>query len=454
MCAENGGVPPCIIADPWEWRRFDGNGAENFNTWPVTAGNHLLYVHSAEDGVRLRGVRFGAGERGSCGFSPELLLPASQPAAFATVVAPMTRSMVPGGYAWSYHGHTIERDYMVWTPPGNWAELDTGTPGETAVADCTPGMVWQDGEDGTTACHHNVDGRGHAELTFSCSAPSQIKFGFDIVAVTHLSDSLFVQVDNGEPQIWHIPRTDTIGETACEAMHGELDGSGTICLPAACFPNQGSCVDRSEAVAAAADFGFLPLDMRASRVCCIGQVNLFGSECYDQQQPPCVFRDPFEWREHHGLFDVDSGPHVLKILTREEGLQIRDVRMDVRGTCGFAYEVGLPDVQTVSSGRVTAPMVAEEDFVHVPNGLQNTGCDPDAAVSTIANDYSTTSSAMCGSIKFAFICGGPDIVQFAFEVSAPNGNDDSCKCPEQQPCDPRASNQIAALQFISKSTMG
>ena len=35
-----------------------------------------------------------------------------------------------------------------------------------------------------------------------------------------------------------------------------LDGSGTVCLPAECFSNQGSCVDRSEAVAAAADFGF------------------------------------------------------------------------------------------------------------------------------------------------------------------------------------------------------
>ena len=73
----------------------------------------------------------------------------------------------------------------------------------------------------------------------------------------------------------------------------------------------------------------------------------------------------------------------------------------------------------------------------VPNGLANQGCDANAATQQVASDYqcpaatfagcagSTTGQQMCGSIEFGIICGGADIVQFAFEASAPNGNDDS-----------------------------
>ena len=86
----------------------------------------------------------------------------------------------------------------------------------------------------------------------------------------------------------------------------------------------------------------------------------------------------------------------------------------------------------MTQGRLLPPMLMENDHVLVPNGLMGQGCDANAANQQVANDYGTTggvpgvsSAPMCGSIEFGLICGGADIVQFAFEVSAANANDDS-----------------------------
>lgn len=73
MCSENGGLPPCLIADPWTWRRYDGGSraGNGENTWPVAKGNHVLYIHTLDDGVRLRNVKFSEGERGACKKDPQ-----------------------------------------------------------------------------------------------------------------------------------------------------------------------------------------------------------------------------------------------------------------------------------------------------------------------------------------------------------------------------------------------
>lgn len=418
MCGENGALPPCVIPDPWEWRRFDGggNGGTGLNTWPVKAGNHLLFVHSREDGVRLRAVRFGAGERGSCGFASELLLPGSQPMAFSTVTAPMERLLVPGAFEFSYNGHAIDEDFMVWTPDDGTVDFVNPRTGVDAAL-----------EDPSLA---EIRQRGGAQLDFSCSAPSQIKLAFNVVAGSESTDSLFIQLDYERPmQEWNIPRTDSLPDSACTDMGGEVVAGGTVCLPAGCLPNQGSCVDRSTALLNLDELTALlaPTEgMRPDRACCIGEVKVHGNDCFSQGAPPCIIRDPFQWREHHQILSVDAGPHKLQIVTRETGLQIRDVRLDVRGTCGFAYEVGLPPTAFVTEGNLLPPMVMQgHDYVYVPNGQMNQGCDESATTQQVANDYSTTSRAMCGSIEFGLICGGADVVQFAFDVSAPNGNDDS-----------------------------
>ena len=284
---------------------------------PVKAGNHLLFVHSREDGVRLRSVRFGAGERGSCGFASELLLPGKQPMAFSTVVPPMVRSLVPGAFEFSYNGHTIDEDFMVWTPDDGTVDLTDPVNGAPDLTD--PGYVAQ----------LQMTSRGGAALDFSCSAPSHIKLAFKVVATRDTTDSLFIQIDDGISMAWDIPHTDSLPDDACTAMGGEV--IGTVCLPAGCLPNTGSCVDRSNDLASFAELGPLLAStdgMRPSRACCIGQVKIFGEDCFSQQAPPCNIRDPFQWREHHQLLSVDAGPHAIKMLTRELGLQIRDVRMD------------------------------------------------------------------------------------------------------------------------------
>lgn len=82
----------------------------------------------------------------------------------------------------------------------------------------------------------------------------------------------------------------------------------------------------------------------------------------------------------------------------------RDVRFDVRGTCGFSYEVMLPETELAQVGDLIPPMQIENNYVLVPNG---------------AADRAD------GSVELGMMCGSADAVQFTFEVSAPNGNDDS-----------------------------
>ena len=42
--------------------------------------------------------------------------------------------------------------------------------------------------------------RGGAALDFSCSAPSQIKLAFNVIAASDTTDSLFIQLDQGVPK--------------------------------------------------------------------------------------------------------------------------------------------------------------------------------------------------------------------------------------------------------------
>jgi hypothetical protein len=120
---------------------------------------------------------------------------------------------------------------------------------------------------------------------------------------------------------------------------------------------------------------------------------------------------PFDWREFHGIFNVDEGPHFLKIFVREDGTRLKAARFAHRATCGFAPEVALPDVfEDITLAKIVPPFEVINDYAWVPDTEANGGCNPDT-------------SDDCGSVQFSMICGSPDIVQFAFEVSAPNGND-------------------------------
>jgi len=385
QCAENGGVPPCLLADPWEWRRYDGDsGSGNgVNTFPVKAGNHKLFIHGKEDGVRLRNIRFGAGERGTCGFATELLLPDQQTGAFATVTPPMTREKVPGETAWS-------GERFLWTP-------DDGT-----LVDANgDGHVQEDGR-----CHGHA-ACGLAEIGFSCSGPSKVKFSFNVIATTPHTDSLFIQIDGGELNTWHIPLTETLADQPdwCAEHGGVLSDDGTVCMPAGCG-RPGANVGQGCAQTSAAQ----PEDAAAQaespswHVCCVNQIANNAPQCFDSGAPPCKFLDPWQWRELHTVFDVDAGAHALKIITREDGTMTRDVRFSLRGTCGFAYEVMLPEMVAAQSGDLTPPMTIEDNFVYVPNGAEH---------------------ARDGEVELGMMCGSADVVQFSFEVSAPNGNDDS-----------------------------
>lgn len=388
-CADNGGVPPCLIADPWEWRRFDGDsgGGNGVNTWPVSAGKHKLFIHSREDGVRLRNLRFAAGERGTCGFATELLLPAEQTAAFATVTPPMRRDVVSGAAVNS-------NDFYIWTP-------DDGS----LVDENGDGHVQDDGR-----CHGNAV-CGLAEIGFSCSGPSRVTFDFNVIAATPQSDSLFIQVDEGELETWHIPLTEGVDNSWCEAHGGLLRGGGSICVPGECA-GQGTlyggatgvtCGDFSQTLPISAAF----MDWaqgQQGKVCCNVAVRENAPDCFDVDSPPCVFADPFQWRPMHAIFNVDAGAHSLKLITREDGTMTRDVRFANRGTCGFAYEVMLPETIAARDGELIPPMQIIEDYVVVPNGAENRAD---------------------GSVELAMVCGSADVVQFNFEVSAPNGNDDS-----------------------------
>ena len=392
QCADTGGVPPCLIADPWEWRRYDGNDehGRGSNTFPVKAGNHVLKVHSREDGVRLRTIRFEAGARGSCGFATELLLPVQQTAAFATVKSPMQRGLVPAA--------SRRDDHFVWTP-------DDGS----LVAGMAPssggwGQPSQDRINEEGRCDTSAQGDcGAAELAFTCSAASTVQFEFNVVAATGNTDSLFLKVDNGELHTWHIPQTELIEPSACTEMGGTLDETGTICLPAECDSLQGTGRERSAALSNAAELNArLPAALQ-NCACCPIQARQ-AEQCADAGAPPCVFREPFQWRRAHTLFEVDEGPHLLHLITREDGTMTKDVRFSVRGTCGWTYEVHLPDTVAVAEADLTPPMIITDDFASVPNGSPNAGE---------------------GSAELAFLCGSADMIQFAFEVAAPNGNDDS-----------------------------
>lgn len=248
---------------------------------------------------------------------------------------------------------------------------------------------------------------GLAEATFSCSGPSKLKFDFNLIAATGQTDSLYLQVDSGELMTWNIPRTSTIDESACTGIGGILDQYGTACMPSDCgtpdtWPRGDTCQDISASLSTIADYQALPSSLN-TRVCCNWAILNSADDCLVSGTLPCVFRDPWQWRESHAVFDVDAGPHTLKIITREDGTQIRDMRLNLRGTCGFAYEVALPETELATVGSLIPPMAQEDDFVFVPNG---------------AADRAD------GSVEFAMICGSADVIQFSFEVSAPNGNDD------------------------------
>jgi hypothetical protein len=389
QCADTGGTPPCLLADPWEWRRFDGDSGNGLgvNTWPVTAGNHKLYIHTREDGVRLRNIRFGTGERGSCGFATELLLAKQQTAAFATVTPPMVRDTIEGSVV-------DTNQFFVWTP-------DDGT-----LVDANgDGHVQDDGR-----CHGHA-ACGLAEMGFSCSGPSKVKFDINLIALDGHTDSLFIQVDDGELMTWHIPQTESVAGHTCEEKGGTIASSfGEACVPAACgqylidygtndLPG-GNCAEASRRISAQFA-GIVTNDY----VCCPYQVLNEAPNCLeDGVSAPCRFHDPFQWRPMHTVFDVDAGAHSLKIITREDGVKIRDARFDVRGTCGFAYEVMLPDTEMAILGDLIPPMQVMDDYIVVPNGAANRAD---------------------GSAELAMICGSADLAQFSFEVSAPNGNDDS-----------------------------
>ena len=86
-----------------------------------------------------------------------------------------------------------------------------------------------------------------------------------------------------------------------------------------------------------------------------------------------MFREPFQWRRAHTLFEVDEGPHLLHLITREDGTMTKDVRFSVRGTCGWTYEVHLPDTVAVAEADLTPPLIITDDFASVPNGSPNAG---------------------------------------------------------------------------------
>eukprot|EP01043_Picozoa_sp_COSAG02_P001418 COSAG02_NODE_30_length_50867_cov_66.594331_25_plen_266_part_00 len=101
-CGDTGVEPPCLmpmeckctthpcaaeqvyltfrIMRAVEWRGF-------MVDFDVKPGAHKLYVHAREDGTRLRAVQLA--QRGSCGFAPDLLLPATVDASWGTLQSPM-----------------------------------------------------------------------------------------------------------------------------------------------------------------------------------------------------------------------------------------------------------------------------------------------------------------------------------------------------------------------------
>lgn len=386
---------PDLNLEAYTLSRYDGDHAatgRGSNRMSVAKGNHVIKVHAREDGVRLRNIRFEAGARGTCGFATELLLPDTQTVAFASITSPMARGVLPGAYD--------QDDFFIWTPDD----------GSLVAGSAIGGGGW-----GTAATDHiGADGRcesgspncGRAELAFSCSSASVIQFAVNVVATNGHTDSLFLQVDDDDTITWHIPRTEAISSSACADMGGILDASQTVCLPAQCAASDGSCSRQSRLLPNVAELSARLPGNLGERACCEGTVRNYGDEldCFSAGAPPCIFRDPFQWRTSYALFDVDEGPHTFKVITREDGTMTKDVRMTVRGTCGWAYELHLPDTITVTDADLTPPMVIVDDYATVPNGAANVGD---------------------GNLELGFICGAADAVQFSFEVSAPNGNDDS-----------------------------
>lgn len=301
-CADNNGMPPCILDDPWTWARFDGDNHNGLgvNTWPVSAGNHKLYIHSREDGVRLRNIRFGAGERGSCGFATELLLKNEQTAAFGVVTPPMVRDFVVGSLA-------HDNKFFLWTPDDG--TLDSSLDHITA-------------DDNRCHSHGNC---GSFEMGFSCSGPSKVKFDFNLIALDGHTDSLFVQIDEGEMMTWHIPHTSTPPAHLCTDMGGILHDNGIDCVPAECAANGVDYIHNCDAASQATGAAMMAAmtarfpGTLGQKFCCHQQTQMQGGNCMDDgAAPPCQFQDPWQWRSLHTVFDVDAGAHSIKVSTRED----------------------------------------------------------------------------------------------------------------------------------------
>ena len=105
------------------------------------------------------------------------------------------------------------------------------TPDDGTLVDANgDGHVQEDGR-----CHGHA-ACGLAEIGFSCSGPSKVKFSFNVIATTPHTDSLFIQIDGGELQTWHIPLTETLADQPdwCAEHGGVLSDDGTVCMPAGC----------------------------------------------------------------------------------------------------------------------------------------------------------------------------------------------------------------------------
>ena len=330
----------------------------------VSAGTHVLHVHSRTAGTKIRTVGINANDNsGVCGWTSivpaALRLPAVQLASHGKVVAPM---MIANRGEVSATNEVME---FVWAPD---SAVERGCAIDPAAAQYRP--------QGATC--------GRIEMTFVCDIASEVSFSYEILAPSGNDDSFYIALETDclgggrnagqcgnagpyrTPQTWHAGTTPVSATTQCVAAGGIPNGN--VCCDAGCGVCGGSsCGDRPGGPGS----------------CCSGTITEASTPCGGAAAglPPCLMPEPWEWHvplvgtdgttlTSHGdhplqVYHVQPGLHKLILHQREDGAKVRRIRFENRGSCGFAPDAQLPDHVPVAFAEVRK----NDEFWHLKRGI-------------------------------------------------------------------------------------